>query len=159
MTLSFLCEAYPLCHRLPCILPLISSVHLLIFFILLWLFPFTPISLPFSLCVYPCFSLTLTYSISHSPSLSLSPYLILYLLLYLYLSNTHTLSIFLSHTLSFLLTLQLSPCCLLLLLLSGEWDFVYNDRKNRWLSELGMEDVKPRKRRSPGGDSIDYEKY
>jgi hypothetical protein len=41
----------------------------------------------------------------------------------------------------------------------GEWDFVYNDRKNRWLSELGMEDVKPRKRRSPGGDSVDYEKY
>jgi hypothetical protein len=41
----------------------------------------------------------------------------------------------------------------------GEWDFVYNDRKNRWLSELGMEDIKPRKRRSPGGDSPEYEKY
>jgi hypothetical protein len=51
------------------------------------------------------------------------------------------------------------PYPFLLIFTIGEWDFVYNDRKNRWLSELGMEDVKPRKRRSPGGDSIDYEKY
>ena len=108
-------------------------------------------SLPFSLCVYPCLPLTLSYSISHSLALSLP---ILYSIFYsISISQTHTHSLYLS------LTLQLSPYCLLLLLLSGEWDFVYNDRKNRWLCELGLEDVKPRKRRSPGGDSIDYEKY
>jgi hypothetical protein len=64
-------------------------------------------------------------------------------------------SISLSHSHIFILPI-LPPS---LSALTGEWDFVYNDRKNRWLSELGMEDVKPRKRRSPGGDSIDYEKY
>lgn len=45
------------------------------------------------------------------------------------------------------------------LVMIGEWDFTYNDRKNRWLSELGMEDVKPRKRRSPGGEGENHEKY
>ena len=81
-------------------------------------------------------SLSLSYTLSFTLSLSLK----------------HTHSLLSSH----FATLSLSPSAFFL---SGEWDFVYNDRKNRWLSELGMEDVKPRKRRSPGGDSIDYEKY
>eukprot|EP00596_Hydrurales_sp_CCMP1899_P000561 CAMPEP_0119039956 /NCGR_PEP_ID=MMETSP1177-20130426/9734_1 /TAXON_ID=2985 /ORGANISM="Ochromonas sp, Strain CCMP1899" /LENGTH=558 /DNA_ID=CAMNT_0007004517 /DNA_START=218 /DNA_END=1894 /DNA_ORIENTATION=- len=45
------------------------------------------------------------------------------------------------------------------LVMIGEWDFTYNDRKNRWLSELGLEDVKPRQRRSPGGEGENHEEY
>jgi len=32
--------------------------------------------------------------------------------------------------------------------LSGEWDFTYNDRRNQWLTELGVDDIKPRRRYS-----------
>jgi hypothetical protein len=32
--------------------------------------------------------------------------------------------------------------------LPGEWDFTYNDRRNQWLTELGVDDIKPRRRYS-----------
>ena len=28
----------------------------------------------------------------------------------------------------------------------GEWDFNYWERKNRWVAELGLENINPRKR-------------
>ena len=35
---------------------------------------------------------------------------------------------------------------------AGEWDFTYNDRKNQWLTELGVDDIKPRRRYSMSDD-------
>jgi len=32
------------------------------------------------------------------------------------------------------------------LVMIGEWDFSYFDRKNRWVAELGLENINPRKR-------------
>ena len=32
------------------------------------------------------------------------------------------------------------------LVMIGEWDFNYFDRKNRWVAELGLENIQPRKR-------------
>lgn len=32
------------------------------------------------------------------------------------------------------------------LVMIGEWDFNYWERKNRWMSELGLENINPRKR-------------
>lgn len=32
------------------------------------------------------------------------------------------------------------------LVMIGEWDFNYWERKNRWVAELGLENINPRKR-------------
>jgi hypothetical protein len=32
------------------------------------------------------------------------------------------------------------------LVMIGEWDFSYFDRNNRWVAELGLENINPRKR-------------
>ena len=37
------------------------------------------------------------------------------------------------------------------LVMIGDWDFTYYDRRNQWLTELGIDDIKP-KFRSPKYD-------
>lgn len=39
------------------------------------------------------------------------------------------------------------------LIMIGDWDFNYWEPKNRWIAELGLEDVNPRKRWSYAEDN------
>ena len=41
------------------------------------------------------------------------------------------------------------------LIMVGDWDFNYWEPKNRWIAELGLEDVNPRKRPGSSGGSAD----
>ena len=38
------------------------------------------------------------------------------------------------------------------LVMIGEWDFTYYERRNAWIQDLGLEDMNPRKRASAFDD-------
>lgn len=52
------------------------------------------------------------------------------------------------HFSSFCFFYKYNQFCFAPPLLPGEWDFTYNDRRNQWLTELGVDDIKPRRRYS-----------